>query len=33
MPAGGSNWLPSTVDRVLHTRYAREIGKELGYEW
>lgn len=27
-PMGGSRWLKSHVDRLLHTRYAREIAKE-----
>jgi hypothetical protein len=25
MPGGGSRWLKSSVDRLLHTKYAREI--------
>jgi hypothetical protein len=30
-PAGGSRWLKSHVDRLLHTKYTREIrmGLEL----
>ncbi len=29
-PTGGSRWLKSHVDRLLHTKYAREISQELG---
>ena len=28
MPGGGSRWLKSSVDRLLHTKYAREILEE-----
>lgn len=28
-PAGGSRWLKSYVDRLLHTRYAQEIRDEM----
>jgi hypothetical protein len=28
-PAGGSRWRKSTVDRVLHTRYAEQIKEDL----
>ena len=31
MPGGGSRWLRSSVERVMHTNYGRAIGKELGY--
>jgi hypothetical protein len=29
-PMGGSRWLKSHVDRLLHTRWVREIDDELG---
>jgi hypothetical protein len=28
-PTGGSRWLKSHVDRLLQTKYVREIRKEL----
>lgn len=28
-PAGGKRWLRSSVDRVLHTRYASEFAAQL----
>jgi hypothetical protein len=28
-PSGGSRWLKSHVDRLLHTKYIQEIRKEL----
>jgi len=31
LPDGGSQWLRSSVDRLLHTRYAAEIRYELGF--
>jgi hypothetical protein len=31
-PMGGPRWLKSHVDRLLHTRWVREIADELGYE-
>jgi hypothetical protein len=29
-PMGGSHWLKSHVDRLLHTKYVQELGEELG---
>lgn len=28
-PMGGSHWLKSHVDRLLHTKYVQELGEEL----
>jgi hypothetical protein len=30
LPAGGSRWIKSAVERVLHTNHGRAIGRELG---
>lgn len=29
LPAGGSHWHKSSVDRILHTNYAKELLEEL----
>jgi Recombinase len=29
MPGGGTHWLKSSVDRLLHTRYAEQLLEEL----
>lgn len=29
LPAGGTRWLKSSVDRLLHTLYARKLLEEL----
>jgi len=29
LPAGGTRWLKSSVDRLLHTRYARQLLEEV----
>ena len=31
LPGGGSRWLRSSVERVMHTNYGKAIGRELGY--
>jgi len=29
MPGGGSRWLKSSIDRILHTKYAQRLAAEL----